>query len=116
MPQQPAASRPGAVPHVLLPGTMARTGAEGGAQAPAGAPLQHTALRKTLWKKTVEVVEKPERRVRRAGKATPMQIDLETGAMLEDGSEEELAAWVQLSRATRDHATPCEPQDETCPF
>ena len=37
-----------------------------------------------------------------------MQIDLETGAMLEDGSEEELAAWVQLSRATRDHATPCE--------
>ena len=45
-----------------------------------------------------------------------MQIDLETGAMLEDGSEEELAAWVQLSRATRDHATPCEPQDETCPF
>ena len=46
----------------------------------------------------------------RAGKATPMQIDLETGEMLEDGSEEELAAWVQLSRATRDHATPCEPQ------
>ena len=27
----------------------------------------------------------------RAGKATPMQIDLETGEMLEDGSEEELA-------------------------
>ena len=52
----------------------------------------------------------------RAGKATPMQIDLETGEMLEDGSEEELAAWVQLYRATRDHATPCEPQDETCPF
>src|SRR5712691_4174282 len=44
----------------------------------------------------------------RAGKATPMQIDLETGEILEDGSEEELAAWVQLSRATRDHATPCE--------
>ena len=52
----------------------------------------------------------------RAGKATPMQIDLETGEMLEDGSEEEIAEWVQLSRATRDHATPCEPQDETCPF
>src|SRR5439155_22174370 len=57
MPQQPAASRPGAVQHVLLPGTMAGTGAEGGAQAPAGAPLQHTALRKTPWKKTVEVFE-----------------------------------------------------------
>ena len=25
-----------------------------------------------------------------------MQIDLETGEMLEDGSEEELAEWVQL--------------------
>ena len=47
----------------------------------------------------------------RAGKATPMQIDLETGEILEDGSEEELAEWVQLYRAT-----PCEPQDETCPF
>src|SRR5690242_21378717 len=47
MPQQPAASRPGAVPHVLLPGVRAGTGAQGGAQAPAGAPLQHTALRKT---------------------------------------------------------------------
>src|SRR4029078_9802020 len=46
MPQQPAASRPGAVPHVLLPGVRAGTGAQGGAQAPAGAPLQHTALRK----------------------------------------------------------------------
>ena len=45
-----------------------------------------------------------------------MQIDLETGAMLEDGSEEELAEWVQLCRATRDRATPCEPLDETCPF
>jgi hypothetical protein len=31
-----------------------------------------------------------------------MQIDLETGEMLEDGSEEELAEWVQLYRATRD--------------
>src|SRR5689334_23515124 len=46
MPQQPAASRPGAVQHVLLPGVRAGTGAQGGAQAPAGAPLQHTALRK----------------------------------------------------------------------
>jgi len=55
MPQQPAASRPGAVPHVLLPAATAGTGGQGGAQAPAGAPLQHTALRKTLWKKTVEV-------------------------------------------------------------
>src|SRR5205807_7028673 len=57
MPQQPAASRPGAVPHVLLPAATAGTGGQGGAQGPAGAPLQHTALRKTLWKKTVEVVE-----------------------------------------------------------
>src|SRR6266581_4948670 len=57
MPQQPAASRPGAVPHVLLPAATARTGGQGGAQAPAGAPLQHTALRKTPWKKTVEVFE-----------------------------------------------------------
>src|SRR2546428_7253570 len=52
MPQQPAASRPGAVPHVLLPAATARSGGQGGAQAPAGAPLQHTALRKTPWKKT----------------------------------------------------------------
>jgi hypothetical protein len=45
-----------------------------------------------------------------------MQIDLETGEILEDGSEEELAAWIQLSRATREHQTPDEPQGETCPF
>jgi hypothetical protein len=57
MPQQPAASRPGAVPHVLLPAATARSGGQGGAQAPAGAPLQHTALRKTPGKKTVEVFE-----------------------------------------------------------
>src|SRR2546425_10648560 len=47
MPQQPAASRPGAVPHVFLPAATARSGGQGGAQGPAGAPLQHTALRKT---------------------------------------------------------------------
>jgi len=29
----------------------------GGAQAPAGVPLQHTALRKTPWMKTVEVLK-----------------------------------------------------------
>ena len=29
-----------------------------------------------------------------------MQIDLDAGEILEDGSDEELAAWVQLSRAT----------------
>ena len=52
----------------------------------------------------------------RAGKATPMQIDLETGEILEDGTEEELAEWVQLSRATRDRWTPCEPHDDPCPF
>ena len=45
-----------------------------------------------------------------------MQIDLETGEILEYGSEEELAEWVQLSRATLDRGAPCEPQDETCPF
>ena len=45
-----------------------------------------------------------------------MQIDLETREILEDGSEEELAAWVQLYRARRDSSTPCEPHDETCPF
>jgi hypothetical protein len=45
-----------------------------------------------------------------------MQIDLETGEILEDGSEEELAEWVQLYRATRERQTPYEPQDETCPF
>jgi hypothetical protein len=38
-----------------------------------------------------------------------MQIDLETGEILEDGSNEELAEWVQLYRATRDRKTPCEP-------
>ena len=45
-----------------------------------------------------------------------MQIDLATGEMLEDGSEEELAEWMQLSRATRERRTPYEPQDATCPF
>jgi hypothetical protein len=45
-----------------------------------------------------------------------MQIDLDTGEILEDGSEEELAEWVQLSRATRERQTPYEPHDETCPF
>jgi len=45
-----------------------------------------------------------------------MQIDLETGEMLEDGTEEELAEWVQLYRATQGRWTPCEPHDETCPF
>ena len=44
-----------------------------------------------------------------------MQIDLETGEILEDGSEEELATWVQIFRTIRDRGTPCEPQDETCP-
>ena len=52
----------------------------------------------------------------RAGKATPMQIDLETGEILEDGSEEELAEWMQLYRATQERQTPSEPQDEACPF
>jgi hypothetical protein len=45
-----------------------------------------------------------------------MQIDPETGAILEDGSEEELAEWIQLSRATREHQMLSESQDETCPF
>ena len=45
-----------------------------------------------------------------------MPIDLDTGAMLEDGSEEELTEWVQLSRACRDGWTPSEPHDEPCPF
>jgi hypothetical protein len=36
--------------------------------------------------------------------------------MLEDGTEEELAEWVQLYRATRDRWTPCEPHDDPCPF
>ena len=49
-------------------------------------------------------------------KGNTMQIDLETGEILEDGSEEELAEWMQLYRATREHQTPHEPQDETCPF
>ena len=52
----------------------------------------------------------------RAGKATPMQIDLDTGEILEDGSAEELAEWMQLYRATRERQTPSEPQDDTCPF
>jgi len=45
-----------------------------------------------------------------------MQIDLETGEILEDGSDEELATWIQRYRATREHHTPDEPQDATCPF
>jgi len=45
-----------------------------------------------------------------------MQIDLETGEILEDGSDEELAAWIQRYRATRERQTPCEPQNDTCPF
>ena len=39
-----------------------------------------------------------------------MQIDLETGEILEDGSEEEFAEWMQLYRATRECQTPYEPQ------
>jgi hypothetical protein len=57
----------------------------------------------------------PQARVARR-KGSTMQIDLETGEILEDGSEEELAAWIQRYRATREHQTPDEPQDETCPF
>jgi hypothetical protein len=45
------------LPHVLLPAATARSGGQGGAQAPAGVPLQHTALRKTPWMKTVEVLK-----------------------------------------------------------
>ena len=45
-----------------------------------------------------------------------MQIDLENGEILEDGSDEELAELIQLYRTTREHQTPYEPQDETCPF
>ena len=45
-----------------------------------------------------------------------MQIDLATGEMLEDGSEEELAEWIQRYWATRERQTPSEPQDDTCPF
>ena len=45
-----------------------------------------------------------------------MQIDLETGEILEDGSDEELAEWVQLYRASRDSWTPHEQHDDTCPF
>src|SRR5438477_7558664 len=44
-------------------------------------------------------------------KGTRMQIDLETGEILEDGSAEELAAWIQRSRAIREQQTPYEPQD-----
>ena len=40
-------SWPGAEPHVLLPAATAGTGGQGEAQAPGGAPLQHTALRNT---------------------------------------------------------------------
>ena len=45
-----------------------------------------------------------------------MNIDLETGEMLEDGSDEELAEWIQRWRVTQGQWTPCEPEDETCPF
>src|SRR5262249_59743413 len=34
-------------------------------------------------------------------KGNTMQIDLETGEILEDGIEEELAEWIQLYRTTR---------------
>ena len=49
-------------------------------------------------------------------KGNTMQIDFETGEILEDGSEEELAEWMQLYRATQERQRPYEPQDETCPF
>ena len=45
-----------------------------------------------------------------------MQIDLETGEILEDGSEEELAAWIQLYRATPGHETPSEPPGRALPL
>jgi len=99
----------------LLPAATARSGGQGGAQVPAGAPLQHTALRKIPWKKTVEAFD-TLRGALRAQERQPMQIDLDTGEILEDGSDEELAEWVQLYRATRENWTPYEPHDETCPF
>src|SRR5262245_10153757 len=73
MPQQPAASRPGAVQHVLLPGAMAGTGAQGGAQAPAGAPLQHTALRKKPRKRffIFSTPRQTPMRASHAGKTAP---------------------------------------------
>ena len=49
-------------------------------------------------------------------KGNTMQIDLETGEILENGSDEGLAEWIQRYRATRERQTPYEPQDETCPF
>jgi hypothetical protein len=57
------------------------------------------------------------RRGARYASARPhLEIDRETREILEDGSDEELAEWIQLSRATRDRETPCAPQDETCSF
>src|SRR6266849_4669421 len=67
-------SRPGAVPHVLLPAATARSGGQGGAQVPAGAPLQHTALRKKPQEEVFSFFTpktQPRRRASRAGKAHP---------------------------------------------
>jgi hypothetical protein len=45
-----------------------------------------------------------------------MEIDPDTGEILEDGSEEEFAEWLQRYKATRDSTMPCESQDDPCPF
>ena len=119
MPQQPAASRPGAVQHVLLPGTTAGTGAEGGAQAPAGAPLQHTALRKTPGRRPVFSIVRPTleaRKTRRKGNTMDQDTlwneceDQDLDAHIKARVEELLAdsqflAWLDQQEA-----------EGTCPF
>jgi hypothetical protein len=117
MPQQPALTGQGRRAQRLIPpaaGTLAREDWP----SPAGVPLQHTALRKNLGRGFLffKPQDKPLQARCARRKGSTMQINLETGEILEDGSDEELAEWIQRYRATREHQTPCAPQDETCPF
>ena len=118
MPQQPAASRPGDAEHNVSSRQpqdrwRGRTGQPPQVPRCSTQPSEKN-LRRGFFLVHPQDTTPRARFARRKGNT--MQIDLETGEILEDGSEEELAEWIQLYRAAREHQTPSEPQDETCPF
>src|SRR6266849_4669420 len=119
MPQQPAAFAARGRTACFTPrrhGTIWRSGGSTGTRRCTAAA--HSTQKKTSGRGVFLFHPQdttPQARFARR-KGTPMQIDLETGEVLEDGSEEELTEWMQLYRATRERQTPHEPQDKTCTF
>src|SRR5256886_14819376 len=100
MPQQPAAFAARGRTACFTPRRQGRNGRSGGSTG----TRRCTAAAHSPQKKTSEEVfyflnpkTNPEGALARR-KGTRMQIDLETGEILEDGSTEELAAWIQLYR------------------